>query len=205
MDPSEQPLSAAQRRRRLHHSALRGQKKARAGEEESELHYTAKVRKTPLPVLFSLYGEEPGGGRPASLAEAPGPQERVPRRTVEQIGDSVLVIPLLHTFVPQMAEQLVNEPTPSFDDFELVEEEEEEEDEQRVVLESYFRDAAGREWCPILAGVYWWIIGTSSVQRTPPEVFTARPGRYRNAPVFRALDDSSSSRAPRGGGGRQES
>ena len=32
-----------------HHSALRGQKMARAGEEESELRYTAKVRKTPLP------------------------------------------------------------------------------------------------------------------------------------------------------------
>ena len=50
--------------------------------------------------------------------------------------------------VPQMAEQLVDEPMPSFDDFELVEEEVEEEEQQpRVVPESYFRDVAGREWC----------------------------------------------------------
>ena len=57
-----------------HHTAPRGSKMARAGEEESEMQYTAKVRKTPpsQPVLFSLYEEEPGGGRPASLAEPPG-------------------------------------------------------------------------------------------------------------------------------------
>ena len=71
--------------------------------------------------------------------------------------------------VPQMAEQLVDEPMPSFDDSERVEEEEEEE-QPRVVPESYFRDAAGCEWCPVpgLEGVYWWMIGTSSVQWTPP-------------------------------------
>ena len=50
------------------------------------MNYTAKVRKTPppQPVLFSLFKEEPGGGRLASLAEPPGPQERIQRRTVEQ-------------------------------------------------------------------------------------------------------------------------
>ena len=32
----------------------------------------------------SLHEEEPGGRRPASLAEPPGPQERIQRRTVEQ-------------------------------------------------------------------------------------------------------------------------
>ena len=75
MDPSEQPSTGAAQRRKLrrlrswwrhvavlatslHHSS-RGQKKARAEEEESELHYTAKVRKTPLPQLvhFSLHEE----------------------------------------------------------------------------------------------------------------------------------------------------
>ena len=99
IDPSEQPVTgAAQRRkqRRLRswwrheqqsiaaalatslHQSSRGQM-ARAGEEESKLNYTAAVRKTPPPqlVLFSLYDEEPGGRRPASLAEPPGPQERV--------------------------------------------------------------------------------------------------------------------------------
>ena len=108
MDPSEQPVTgAAQRRkqRRLrswwrheqqstaaalatftHHSAPRGQKKVRAGEEESELNYTAKVRKTPppQPVLFSLsLDEEPGGARPPCLGEPRGPQEKVQQCTVE--------------------------------------------------------------------------------------------------------------------------
>ena len=100
MDPGEQPVTGAAQRRKqrrlrswwrheqqsiaaalatsLHHSS-RGQKKARAGEEDSELNYTAAVRKTPppQPVLFSLYDEEPGGRRPASLAEPPGPQHIV--------------------------------------------------------------------------------------------------------------------------------
>ena len=161
LDPGEQPGSgAAQRRkqRRLrswwrheqqsiaaalatfsHHSALRGQKKARGGEEESELHCTAEVWKTPppQPVLFSLYEEELGGGLPAWKSRwdhrnwfrsAPWSPQRAVLR------------------VPQMAEQL-DEPVPSFDDSELVEEEEEEEEQPRFVPESYFRDTAGREWC----------------------------------------------------------
>ena len=45
------------------------------------------------PVLFSLYEEEPGGRRPASLAEPPRPQERVQRHTVEHITDLVRVAP----------------------------------------------------------------------------------------------------------------
>ena len=71
MDPSWQPvMSAAQRRkqRRLrslwrheqqsiaaalatysHHSAIRGQKTARAGEEDNEMHFTATFRANPPP------------------------------------------------------------------------------------------------------------------------------------------------------------
>ena len=81
--------------------------------------------------------------------------------------------------VPQMAEQQVDEPLPSFDDFELVEEEEEEEQPQ-VVPESSVWDADGRAWCRVVgpAGVYWWMIGTSTVQRTTPEGITV--GRKRN-------------------------
>ena len=102
MDLSEQPRTGAVQRRKqrrlrswwrheqqsiaaalatsLHHSS-RGQRKARAREEESELKYTAKFQTTPplQLVLFSLYDEEPGGWRPASLALPPGPQERVPQ------------------------------------------------------------------------------------------------------------------------------
>ena len=93
---------------------------------------------------------------------------------------------------PQMAEQLVDEPVPSFDDFELVEvgeeEEEEEEEEElprmvpRVIPGTRAWDAEGHEWSRVVgpAGVYWWRHGTSIAQWTPPEGLTASPGRYIN-------------------------
>ena len=43
--------------------------------------------------------------------------------------------------VPQMAEQLVDEPVPSFDDFELIQEEEEEDEHPQVVPGSRVSDA----------------------------------------------------------------
>ena len=52
-------------------------------------------------------GEAPAAGRPAPLLEVL-PQEHVQRRTVEQIVDPVLVVPMLHVFVPQMVKQLVD-------------------------------------------------------------------------------------------------
>ena len=52
-------------------------------------------------------GEAPAAGRPAPLLEV-RPQERVQQRTVEQIVDPVPVVPMLHVFVPQMVEQLVD-------------------------------------------------------------------------------------------------
>ena len=93
----------------LHHSS-RGQRKARAGEEESETKYTAKFRTTPppQPVLFSLYDEEPGGWRPASLAEPPGPQERVPQRTMEPMLETFVPVPCLDVPVLQMVDQPVD-------------------------------------------------------------------------------------------------
>ena len=64
--------------------------------------------------------------------------------------------------VPQMAEQLVDEPVPSFDDFELVEvgeeeeeekeEEEEEEQQPHMVLGSRVWDAQGHPWCRVSGG-----------------------------------------------------
>ena len=82
-----------------------------AGEEESETKYTAKFRTTPppQPVLFSLCDEEPGGRRPASLAEPPRPQERVQRHTVEHITDLVRVAPMVQILdapVPQTVDKL---------------------------------------------------------------------------------------------------
>ena len=80
------------------------------GEEESELNYTATVRTTPppQPVLFSLYDQEPGGWRPASLAEPPGPQERDPQGTVEPMLDTFVPVPSLDVPVLQMVDQPVD-------------------------------------------------------------------------------------------------
>ena len=66
-----------------HHTAPRGQRTARAREEEREVHYTAAFRTTvppPEPELFDLF-EEPGGGRPDLLFEPQGPQLGVQRHT----------------------------------------------------------------------------------------------------------------------------
>ena len=52
-------------------------------------------------------GEAPAAGRPAPLLEVL-PQEQVQERIAEQIVDPVPVVPLLHAFVPQMVEQLVD-------------------------------------------------------------------------------------------------
>ena len=72
------------------------------------MHYTDKDRKTPppQPVLFKLFDEEPGNGRPEAFAE-PRPQERVLRHTAEQIGDVAPVAPALGVPEPQMVDQLV--------------------------------------------------------------------------------------------------
>ena len=104
----EQQSTAAALATPLHHSS-RGQRKARTGEEESETKFTAKFRTTPppQPVLFSLYDEEPGGRRPASLAEPPGPQERIQRRTAEQLAEIAPMVQILDAPVPQTVDQLV--------------------------------------------------------------------------------------------------
>ena len=61
---------------------------------------------TPQPELFSLNEEEHGGSRPDRIATLSAPQERDLRRTVQQIVDAVLLVPLLDDPVPQMVEQL---------------------------------------------------------------------------------------------------
>ena len=126
MDLSEQPRTGAAQRRKqrrlrswwrheqqsiaaalatsLHHSS-RGQKKARAGEEESETKYTAKFR-TILLLSRCSSDEEPGGRRPASLAEPPGAQERVPRHTMEQFGELAPMVQILDAPVPQLVDKL---------------------------------------------------------------------------------------------------
>ena len=133
------------------------------------------------------------GSRPDRLLDVSGPKERV-----QQTVDCVPVVPLLDALVsqtvdqlvevlrpldtvvpeqvieapkitlhdaPQMAEQLVDEQL-----VEVGEEEEEEEELPRMVPGSRVWDAEGHAWCRVAgpAGVYWWMIGTSTAQYTPP-------------------------------------
>ena len=91
-----------------HHSAQR-QRKARAREEEHEVHHTAAFRTTvppPEPDLFDLF-EDPGGVRPKMLLEPQGPQERVQRHTVVHIVDVSPFVQILDVPVPRMGDQQV--------------------------------------------------------------------------------------------------
>ena len=47
------------------------------------------------------------GSRPDRFIPVSGPQERVPRHTVEQLVDCVPIVPLLDAPLPQIVEQLV--------------------------------------------------------------------------------------------------
>ena len=84
---------------------------------ERETNYTATLRKMLPPQAAGAWyfamdagedvGEAPAAGRPAPLLEV-RPQEGVQQRTAEQIVDPLQVVPLLHAFVPQKVEQLVD-------------------------------------------------------------------------------------------------
>ena len=67
---------------------------------------------------------------------------------------------------PQLAEQLVEVPVPSF---------------RQVVLAPY-RDTAGRVWCQWSGpgGVHWWLSGTRHALWASPEGLTSSPGRHTN-------------------------
>ena len=102
----EQQSTAAALATSLHHSAPRGQKKARAGEGDLEMHCTATFRTHPPPRRQA----------PCTIQRmmclplvAPGlrPQERVLRRTVEQNVDAV-TFPTLDVPVPHMVDQPVD-------------------------------------------------------------------------------------------------
>ena len=77
-----------------HHTALQGQKTASAWEENNEVRFTATFRANPPhqaagTEFFSLDLEDvlATGSRPDRLPDVSGPQERVLRRTVEQLAD----------------------------------------------------------------------------------------------------------------------
>ena len=93
-----------------HHTAPRGQRIARAREEEREVLYTAAFRTTvppPEPELFDLF-EEPGGGRPDLLLEPQEAQPGVQRHTVEQTAEVAPMVQILDAPVPQMGIELAD-------------------------------------------------------------------------------------------------
>ena len=76
------------------------------------MHHTAEVRKNPPSSLgggcsSACTKKSPSGGRPASLAEPPGPQERVPQRTLEPMLETFVLVPSLDAPLPQPMGQLV--------------------------------------------------------------------------------------------------
>ena len=98
---------------KLHHSS-RGQRMARAGEEDLELHYTAEFRTHPPPqAAGTVYFVMDVDDVPAALGTRPDrlskvrPRERAQRRTVQQIVDPV-PLPTLDDPAPQMVGQLLN-------------------------------------------------------------------------------------------------
>ena len=57
-------------------------------------------------VFFELYDEDTAGLRPTGLIEPLGPQERVPRHTVEQMADVAPRVQILDAPVPQLVDKL---------------------------------------------------------------------------------------------------
>ena len=231
----EQQSIAAALATSQHHSALRGQKKARAGEGDFELNFAAKIRRHPPPqaagtVYYPMDVDDvpaARGSRPDRLSAVSGPQERVPRHIVEQIVDIVPVVPLLHVPAPQtvdsvvevlkildkslpdveqvievpkilqhtvsqrsslqepqLAEQLVDVPTPSPALAPVPQMEHQLVEVPPIVpqLVGFFAGADGYVWRQLSGptGVYWWRVGSSHTQWAPPPGYTARPGRYTN-------------------------
>ena len=93
------------------HGAPRSQTTAtRTRAEERELHTAPRRQEPPQPAgtqFFTMLDEdsdvpELGGGRPVSMTEPRGPQERVLQRTMEP-GPDLLVVPVLQ-MVDQLAE-----------------------------------------------------------------------------------------------------
>ena len=99
------------------HGAPRSQTTAtRTRAEERELHIAPRRQEPPQPAgtqFFTMLDEdsdvpELGGGRPVSMTEPRGPQERVLQRTMVP-GPDLLVVPVLQ-MVDQLAEVVVNVP-----------------------------------------------------------------------------------------------
>ena len=145
--------------------------------------------------------------RPTGLVEPPGPQERVPRHTVEQMADVTPMVQILDAPVPQMvehvvdvlkifdrglAEQVIEVPKVTLQDVvpqravlcvpQLAEQLVDMPVPESVIL-AHGRCDLGVNWCQIATQggrCCWWMAGTRHVQWRRPEGFTASPGRYTN-------------------------
>ena len=204
----------------------RGQPRPGGGYEKK---FTAEFQKNPPPrsPARSISVPELGGSRLDRLPAVSGPEERVPRRIVEQIVDIVPVVQLLHVPVPQpvdsvvevlkildksfpdveqvievpkilqhtvlqrsslqepqLAEQLVEVPTPSPALAPVPQTEHQLVEVPPIVpqLVGFFAGDDGYEWRQLSGptGAYWWRVGSSHTQWALPPECTARPGRYRN-------------------------
>ena len=104
--PCPQPPTTASTRWRLVQSTTAyGQRTDRAGEAAHKAPRRQRSNAAGNAVFFELFDEDTAGVRPEVLAE-PRPQERVQRRTLEQIVDAVPLVQILDAPVPQMVEQL---------------------------------------------------------------------------------------------------
>ena len=148
------------------------------------------------------------GSRPDRLSAVSGPQERVLRRTVEQIVDCVPVVPLLHTSEPQMVDSVVDvlkildhslpggkagkahqgalalyaPCPPSLPEPQVVEQLVEVPIPLTVTLADG-RDDRGIRWRHVLGrsgGTYWRMVGTNHTRKDHPVGFTPSPGRFSN-------------------------
>ena len=107
-----------------HHTAPRGPRMARAGEEGHRYKYEAPRRQKPPPpqAFFQLFdeGDAERGLRPACLAEPRLPQERVQLRTVEHIADVVPMVQILDAPVPRVGEHGVDQLVEAFRHLDLL-------------------------------------------------------------------------------------
>ena len=166
---------------------------ARAGREvRVEPHGEVPEEPPTQPELFSLYDEEPGGVRPASLAELPGPQERVQRHTVEQLVQILdvpapLMVDQLMEILKNDVEQVIKAPKIILLDYtpqravprlqQLVEQLVEAPMVEKAIV-ARVRDASCQTWLECVGSrrVCWRKLGTLLTRRTPPEGVTAGPG-----------------------------
>ena len=162
----------------LHHSALRGQEKARAGEWRSEQNYTATIRRTPSPAGALRWNGFCGTPRSRLVMSLPSCLLSVflsrrwcsswwPEQIIAVPKISLPSRPLRAALVAtRMVEQLVQVPTDVVVLMETDTEDEEEEEERRAWID----DNVGA-WVlirPTGRRPYWWNICQDFSQWHPP-------------------------------------